>query len=399
MLTEKDLLSYFYAGNKTRENCRLGLELEQFSFNKVTNKPLPYHGDISVSALLNKMMADYGWQAYQENNVTIALKRKTENGGTQTISLEPGGQIELSGAAFKTISEVKQEAAQYISELYQAGDALGIGFLAIGLTPEWTREDFYTMPKQRYQIMKNYMPQVGTLGLDMMFRTCTVQVNMDYTSEPDMIEKMRVALALQPLATAYFANSSTLEGQDTAFKSYRSYIWAHTDHDRTGILPFMFDPDAGFERYMNYALDVPMYFIQRDGQYINCAGHSFRDFMQGKLTILPNETPTLKDWEDHLSTIFPEVRLKNFIEMRGADANPMEKSIKITDFWAHIIYNQDHLDMCSDLIKNWSVDDIAKFRANAAKYGLEAQTPDNRPIVGLLQDIFKGNDIILSELA
>jgi glutamate--cysteine ligase len=394
MLKHQDLLAYFYDGIKASDACKMGLEFEQFSYNKATGKPLPYDGDISVSALLNKMISDYGWQAYQENGITIALKRALSNGEIQHLSLEPGGQIELSGAVHKTISAVKQEVYEFCYELYKAGDSLGIGFKAMGLTPDWTREDFHTMPKQRYQIMKNYMPKVGTMGLDMMFRTCTVQLNMDYTSESDMIQKMRVAIALQPLATAYFANSSILEGQDTGFKSYRSYIWTHTDNNRTGILPFMFQDNAGFEAYMNYALNVPMYFIRRNGQYIDCTGQSFIDFMQGKLPAMPNAYPELSDWEDHLSTIFPEVRLKNFIEMRGADSNQLEKSVKITDFWTHLIYNQEVLDWCTGIIKDWNVEQILQLRLDGAKFGFMAHTPNNETLQKLFKKLFKGTDLI-----
>lgn len=394
MLTDQDLIAYFHAGSKKPEDCKIGLELEQFSFNKATGLPLPYDGEVSVSALLNKLVTDYGWQPYIENGVVIALKRKSSAGDIQTVSLEPGGQVELSGAVYCTIDEVKQTTREFCQELYTAGDSLGIGFQAIGLTPNWKRSDFHTMPKQRYQIMKNYMPSVGTMGHDMMFRTCTVQLNMDYTSEADMIQKMRVAIALQPLATAFFANSITLEGKDTGYKSYRSYIWTHTDNERTGILPFMFSENAGFEAYKEYALDVPMYFIERDGKYIDCAGLSFRDFMMGKLSALPNEYPTVKDWEDHLSTIFPEVRLKNFIEMRGADSNPLEKSLLIADFWVHLIYNQNNLDMCSNLIKNWSTDAIWTMRMDAAQYGLEAMTPDGEKLSELFHRLFEGNEVL-----
>jgi glutamate--cysteine ligase len=241
------------------------------------------------------------------------------------------------------------------------------------------------MPKQRYKIMKNYMPKVGTMGLDMMFRTCTVQINMDYTSEADMIQKMRVAIALQPLATAYFANSHLKEGTDTGYKSYRSFVWTDTDKNRTGILPFVFNDDFCFEKYQEYALNVPMYFVKRGDTYIDATGHSFKDFLNGRLSVFPNEYATITDWEDHLSTLFPEVRLKNFIEMRGADANPVDKSVEIADFWSQIIYNKDNLDKCSDIIKNWTAPDIWQMRLDAAQYGFDAKIPDNE----LLSELFK----------
>ncbi len=393
MLNNQDLLSYFYNGCKSADNCKMGLELEQFSFNTITGKPLPYYGDISVLALLTKLIDDYGWQPYREKEIIIALKRKLPSGGeTQVLSLEPGGQIELSGATHSTIDALKQEAFTFCQELYTAGKALNIGFKAIGFTPEWTRADFHTMPKQRYDIMKNYMPKVGTMGLDMMFRTCTVQINMDYTSEADMIQKMRVAMALQPLATAYFANSHLKEGVDTGFKSYRSHVWTDTDNQRTGILPFIFDKNFCFDTYKEYALDVPMYFVKRGDTYINTTGQSFRDFLNGKLPALPNEYPTITDFEDHLSTIFPEVRLKNFIEMRGADANPIEKSVKIADFWSHLIYNNQKLAECTDIIKNWAAKDVWEMRLNVAKYGFATKTPDNQLLSELFSRVFAGTD-------
>ncbi len=392
MLTHQDLLSYFHQGSKLADKCKMGLELEQFSFNTATGKPLPYYGDVSVLGLLTKLIDDYGWQAYREKEIVIALKRKLPTGETQVLSLEPGGQIELSGATHATIDALKQEAFDFCKELYRAGDSLGIGFKVFGFTPDWTRSDFHTMPKQRYDIMKNYMPKVGTMGLDMMFRTCTVQINMDYTSEPDMVQKMRVAMALQPLATAYFANSHIKEGVDTGFKSYRSYVWTDTDNNRTGILPFIFNPDFCFDSYKEYALDVPMYFVKRGDTYIDATGQSFRDFLQGKLSALPNEYPIITDWEDHLSTIFPEVRLKNFIEMRGADANPIEKSVKIADFWSHIMYNKNTLDMCTESIKGWTAEKIWQMRLDSAKLGFDAKTPDNQSLTELFGVVFAGTE-------
>ena len=389
MLNNQDLLSYFHKGSKQVDDCKMGLELEQFSFDKKTGKPLPYYGGVSVLTLLEKLIADYGWQAYREQNIIIALKRKLLNGETQLLSLEPGGQIELSGAVHKTIDALKQEVFDFCSELYITGDSLGIGFKAIGFTPDWTLDDFHTMPKQRYTIMKNYMPKVGTMGLDMMFRTCTVQINMDYTSEADMIQKMRVATALQPLATAYFANSHLKQGLDTGYKSYRSFVWTDTDKNRTGILPFIFNADFCFDTYKEYALNVPMYFVKRGDTYIDATGQSFRDFLNGKLPALPNEYPTMTDWEDHLSTLFPEVRLKNFIEMRGADANPVEKSVMIADFWSQIIYAKNNLDMCSNIIKNWTAEQIWQMRLDSARYGFDAKTPDNQLLSELYAMVFK----------
>lgn len=396
MLTNQDLLSYFHNGIKPQDELKMGLELEQFSFNKYTGKPLPYYGEISIFGLLTKLINDYGWQPYTEKEIIIALKRKLQTGEMQYLSLEPGGQIELSGAVHKTIHALKQEVLNFCDELYRAGDSLGIGFKAVGFTPDWKREDFHTMPKQRYQIMKDYMPKVGTMGLDMMFRTCTVQINMDYTSEADMVKKMRVAVALQPLATAYFANSHLKEGIDTGYKSYRSYVWTDTDNNRTGTLPFVFNNDFCFDTYKEYALDVPMYFVKRGDNYIDATGQSFRDFLIGKLPALPQEYPILTDWEDHLSTLFPEVRLKNFIEMRGADSNPVQKSVKIADFWSHLIYNQENLDFYSDYIKQWTADKILQMRLDVTKYGFDTKTPDNQSLLDLFNHIFANTDLVIA---
>ena len=393
MLSYDDLVGYFAAGCKPKKDFRFGLEWEQFSFNKATGKPLPYEGDVSISALLNKMIADYGWEAIQEKGITIALKRKIANGSVQTVSLEPGGQVELSGALQETVEDVKNEIFTFEKELTTAGDALGIGFKAYGLTPDWTRDDFHLMPKQRYDIMTRYMPKKGNLGLDMMFRTCTVQLNVDYVSEEDMIKKMRLGIAFQPLVTALFANSRILEGQDTGYASYRSHIWTDTDPDRTGILPFVFDEDFGFARYTDYILDMPMYFIRRDGAYIDCAGLSFRDFMKGELPARMGEYPTLQDWDDHVSTAFPEVRLKRFIEMRGADSVPAEKAVTLAEFWSGLVYNESCLDKCFDKIKDWSVEAIQTMRLDAAKYGLDAKCPDGRTLGALYAELQMGSCI------
>ena len=389
MLTYQDLVNYFRTGCKPKELFRFGLEWEQFSFNKATGKPLPYYGDVSVLALLEKLISDYGWQAYCEKDVIIALKRKDKNGNSQVISLEPGGQIELSGALQKTARDVYQEVEDYAKELYTVGDSLGIGFKSFGFTPDWTREDFHLVPKQRYKIMTEYMPKKGNLGLDMMFRTCTVQVNLDYSSEEDMIQKMRVAIAFQPLATALFANSRIKEGIDTGYASYRSHIWTDTDPDRTGMLGFVFDDNFGFARYTEYMLDVPMYFVKRGDNYIDASGLSFRDFMKGELSVLKGEYPTAKDWEDHVSTAFPEVRLKQFLEMRGADSASVDKVAYLAEFWNGLIYNETCLKESLERIQYWSVPAMEKMRLDAAKYGLEAFTPDDDTLGSVYQQLVK----------
>ena len=389
MLKYDDLVGYFQSGCKPRSDFRFGIEWEQFSYNKSTGKPLPYYGDISILSLLNKLIADYGWSPYYEGEVIIALKRKVANGTSQFLSLEPGGQVELSGALQKTVDDVRDELNTYYHELVTAGDALGIGFKAIGFTPDWTRDDFHLMPKQRYKIMTEYMPKKGNLGLDMMFRTCTIQVNMDYESEMDMINKMRVAIALQPLSTAIFANSRIKEGVDTGYASYRSHIWTDTDPDRTGMLDFVFDDDFGFCRYTDYMLNVPMYFVRRNGKYIDASGLSFRDFMRGELPVLMGEYPTLDDWIDHVSTAFPEVRLKSFIEMRGADSVPLERVADLADFWDKMIYNPDMLNKILAIIQKWDINLMKKMRNDVPRQGFLTQTPDGRNLRAFYDDLLK----------
>lgn len=387
MLTQNEMLDYFYKGCKPKEKFSFGIEWEQFSYNKSTGKPLPYYGEVSVLSLLEKFITDYGWQPYYEKDIIIALKRKLKNGSYQNISLEPGGQIELSGGLQHTIDEVRQEVHEYYQELITAGDALGIGFKAVGFTPDWTRDDFHLMPKQRYKIMTEYMPKKGNMGLDMMFRTCTVQVNMDYSSEQDMVHKMRVGIALQPLVTAIFANSRIKEGQDTGFASYRSHVWTDTDPDRTGMLTFVFDKDFGFERYLNYMLNVPMYFVKREGSYINCAGLDFKDFLAGKLAPLMGETPTLSDWEDHLSTAFPEVRLKNFIEMRGADSVSKDKVPYLAEFWGKLLYDEKNLQKSLEYIEGWEIDKIEAMRNHVPKLGFETIAPNGKSLKQVYEDM------------
>ena len=330
----RQLIEYFAAGNKPRAAWRMGTEHEKFGFHTATLKPLAYDGPAGIRAMLEGMTR-FGWEPVVEGNNPIALQR-----GKASVTLEPGGQFELSGAPLETLHETAEENAQHLDEVKEVAGEIGAGFIGLGFAPEWKREDMHWMPKGRYKIMREYMPKKGKLGLDMMLRTCTVQTNLDFESEADMVKKFRVSLALQPLATALFANSPFKEGKAAGYKSYRSHIWTDTDPDRCGMLPFVFEDGFGFERYADYMLDVPMYFVYRDGKYIDASGQSFRDFLKGKLPARPGELPTVNDWADHITTAFPEVRLKRFLEMRGADSGPLPALNALPALWVGLLYDQ-----------------------------------------------------------
>ena len=376
----RELVDWMEAGCKPPSSWRIGTEHEKFGFLKDGLRPVPYDGEASVRTLLEGLRDAYGWQGLYEDDKIIGLKRDGAS-----VSLEPGGQFELSGAPLEHIHQTCNEVGGHLSEVRAIADPLGIGFLGLGFSPKWSLEETPMMPKGRYGIMKAYMPKVGRLGHQMMFRSCTVQVNLDFSSEADMVKKMRVALALQPVGTALFANSPFAEGRTNGFLSYRAHVWSDTDPDRTGMLPFMFEEGAGFESYVDYALDVPMYFARRRGTYVDCAGHSFRDFIAGKLAPLPGERPTLDDWQDHLSTIFPEVRLKRFLEMRGSDSGPWDSLCAMPAFWVGLLYDQTALDEAWDLVKDWSAAHREAMRRAAPALGLKAAAPGGR----LLQDVAK----------
>jgi glutamate--cysteine ligase len=310
-----------------------------------------------------------GWEPIMEGDNIIGMFDVTHGGA---ISLEPGGQFELSGAPFDTVHQTCSELMAHLAQLREVAAPLGIGFLGLDMTPNWTRADMPMMPKGRYRIMTNYMPKVGKLGLDMMYRTCTVQTNLDFCSEADMVKKLRVSLALQPVATALFANSPFTEGKPNGFLSFRSEIWRDTDPDRSGMLAFAFEDGMGFERYVDYALGVPMYFIKRGDRYIDVAGKSFRDFFAGKLSDLPGERPTISDWANHLSTIFPEVRLKRYLEMRGADGGPWRRLPSLTAFWVGLLYDDAALDACWELVKDWSAAERQRLRDEVPRLGFKA---------------------------
>lgn len=346
-------------GCKPAADWRIGTEHEKFTFYRDTFRPVPYFGENGIGALLDKVQAETQWLPYYDGENVIGLNNPLGGGA---ISLEPGGQFELSGAPLETLHETCVETNDHLKLLKKFTDPMGIGFLGLGAAPTWTLDEIPAMPKSRYGIMKPYMEKVGTLGTSMMFRSCTVQVNLDFASEADMVKKLRVSLALQPVATALFANSPFLEGKPNGFLSFRSHIWLNTDNARTGMLPFAFEDGMSFERYADHALDVPMYFVIRDGQYINCAGESFRAFLDGKLPQLPGEKPTLKDWEDHLSTLFPEVRMKQFLEMRGADGGPWQGICALPAFWVGLLYDSTSLDAAWDLVKDWTKEEREALR-------------------------------------
>jgi glutamate--cysteine ligase len=376
----RQLIEYFAAGNKPKSAWRMGTEHEKFGFDKQTMKPLPYEGKTGIRAMLDGMTR-FGWEPVTEGNNTIALLRKGAN-----ITLEPGGQLELSGAMLETVHETSDENEQHISEVKTVANEIGAGFIGLGFAPQWKREDFDWMPKGRYKIMRDYMPKKGKLGIDMMLRTCTVQTNLDFESEADMVKKFRVSLALQPLATALFANSPFKEGQDTGFKSYRSQIWTDTDPDRCGMLPFVFEDGFGFERYADYMLNVPMYFVYRDGKYIDASGQDFKDFLKGKLAARPGELPSVNDWADHITTAFPEVRLKRYLEMRGADSGPLPMLSALPALWVGLLYDQGALDAAWDVVKGWSVADHDFLRRETPKTGLATQFK-GRPLAELGREV------------
>ncbi|MEM7493668.1 MAG: glutamate--cysteine ligase [Pseudomonadota bacterium] len=379
-----ELVEWFEAGATPKDKWRVGTEHEKFGFIRDGLKPLPYEGEASVKAMLEGLRDQFGWSPIEENGFLIGLKK-----GGASVSLEPGGQFELSGAPLETMHDTCNEVGQHLEEVRQIADPLGIGFLGLGASPLWSMDETPIMPKGRYKIMRAYMDKVGRLGRQMMFRTCTVQSNLDYADEADMVKKFRVSLALQPLGTALFANSPFLDGRPNGFLSYRAHIWTDTDPDRTGMLPFVFEDGFGFERYVDYALDVPMYFVRRGGEYLDASGLSFRDFMAGKLPILPGELPAMDDFEDHLSTIFPEVRLKRFLEMRGSDSGPWSQLCAFSAFWTGILYCSDCLDAAWQRVKNWTPAEREAMRQSARVLGLKTPIPGGQTLQDLAKEMLE----------
>ncbi|HWK36874.1 glutamate--cysteine ligase [Sphingomonas sp.] len=378
------LIEFFARGEKPRDRWRIGTEHEKFVFSLADHHAPGYDEPGGIRDLL-MALTEFGWQPVEENGQVIAM-----TGADGSISLEPAGQFELSGAPLDNLHQTCAETGRHLHQVKAVGDRLGIGFLGLGMWPDKARADLPIMPKGRYAIMLRHMPRVGSMGLDMMLRTCTIQTNLDYASEADMAQKFRVALALQPLGTALFANSPFTEGKPNGYLSYRSHIWSDTDPARTGMLPFVFEDGFGYERYADYALDVPMYFVYRDGRYIDAAGLSFRDFLDGRLSVLPGERPTIEDWADHLSTAFPEVRLKTFLEMRGSDGGPWDRICALPALWVGLLYDQGALDAAWDLVKDWSMEAREELRGAVPRLALDAPLPGGgklRDIAGEVLDI------------
>jgi glutamate--cysteine ligase len=371
-----DLVRHLSDGSKPRDEWRIGTEHEKFVYDLRTHKPLDYEGKPGIRGLLEGMRR-FGWQDVNEGENIIGLSQNAAS-----LSLEPGGQFELSGAPLKSVHETCAEVNTHLEQVREVAGEIGAGVIGLGFAPNWTMAETHQMPKGRYKIMRRYMPMVGGYGHEMMFRTCTVQVNLDFSSEADMVKKFRVGLALQPVATALFANSPFREGKPSGFLSYRSQVWTDVDNDRAGMLPWVFEDGMSFERYVDYALDVPMYFVYRDGKYIDVAGKSFRDFLARKIPEVKDIEPTMADWADHLTTIFPEVRLKKFLEMRGADGGSWRRICGLPALWVGIYYDQVALDAAWDLVKDWTAEDRQAMRSAVPVQGF--QTPFRNTNVGAL---------------
>jgi glutamate--cysteine ligase len=369
----EQLAQYLADGCKPKTDWRIGTEHEKFGYCKDTLQPLPFEGERSIEAVLAALRDRHGWAELREGGKLTGLEKDGAN-----VSLEPGGALELSGAPLESIHETCDEVNQHLREVMDIANEIGVSFIGLGAAPTWTHAQMPLMPKGRYKLMDAYMGKVGTMGRTMMRRTCTVQVNLDFGSEADMVQKMRVAVALQPVATALFANSPFFEGQTNGHKSWRSRVWRDLDADRTGMIPFIFEDGFGFEAWVQYALDVPMYFVYRDGKYIDALGMSFRDFLAGKLPAMPGEIPTLSDWADHLTTAFPEARMKKYIEMRGADGGPWRRLCALPAFWVGLMYDQGALDAAWDLVKHFDAETREALRVRASVDGLQAQVGDIR---------------------
>ena len=381
ILTKKKIIAYIEDGCKSKERWKIGTEHEKFAFQIENFKPINYE---KISLLFSALNESFGWKKIYEGSNIVAL----EKAGC-SITLEPGGQIELSGAPLENLFQTCEEVNLHQSELNSVSEKLGINYMGMGFLPKWELSDIKIMPKKRYQIMSKYMQKVGTNGLDMMLRTSTIQANFDFESEEDMVKKFRVGLSIQPAIIALYANSPFVSGKLSSYLSYRSWVWTKTDNQRCGILPFVFDDGFSFESYVDYLLKVPMYFVRRDGEYIDCAGSFFSDFMEGKLGVLPGRFPTMTDWMDHLTVAFPEVRLKKFIELRGADGGPWSSVCALPAFWTGIFYNSEILNEVWELVKNWNNEQRKIFYDEVSRKGLQSKTPDKSDIKVFLLKLLK----------
>lgn len=369
--SKADLVAYLASGCRPREDWRIGTEHEKLVFVRDDLRRPTYDGPQGILALLTGLQR-FGWSPIEEGPNLVALTRADG----ASVTFEPGGQLELSGAMLDDLHRTCSEIHDHLEQVRLVGTELGLGVVGLGFDPKWQREQVPWMPRSRHQIMRAYMPQRGTLGLDMMLRTCTVQVNLDFGSESDMVQKLRVSTALQPIVTALFANSPFTEGQPNGYQSYRAQVWSDTDNDRSGLLPFIFDSSMGFERYVDWALDVPMYFVQRNGEYHDVAGQSFRSFMAGELVGFRGQKPTMGDWVDHLSILFPDVRLKRFLEQRGADAGPWRELCALPALWVGLLYDQASLDAAWELVSGWSLAQHVQLRERVPVHGLRTQISD-----------------------
>ncbi|MGZ3197739.1 MAG: glutamate--cysteine ligase [Croceibacterium sp.] len=379
--SREQLIAPMQEGEKSPDQWRIGTEHEKLVYKTDDHRAPSYDEAGGIRDILLELR-EFGWRPVEEGGKVIAMA-----GDDGTVSLEPAGQLELSGAAVENLHQTCAETGRHLHQVKAVGERCGVGFLGLGMWPDKTREELPIMPKGRYAIMLQHMPRVGSLGLDMMLRTCTIQVNLDYCSEANMVKKFRTSLALQPLATALFANSPFTEGKPNGYLSYRSHIWSDTDPHRTGMLPFVFEDGFGYERYVDYMLDVPMYFVFRDGKYIDAAGQSFRDFLAGKLPALPGELPLESDWIDHLSTAFPEVRLKSFLEMRGADGGPWNRICALPALWVGLLYDDAALDTAWDLVKHWSMDEREALRDAVPRLALDTPLPGGGKLLDLAREV------------
>ena len=386
-----DLAAYLAGGEKPGADWRIGTEHEKFCFTTADQQPIPYEGDASIMTLFKGLMS-LGWHPLEDAGKIIALEDAgkiiaLEDQRGATISLEPGGQFELSGAPLVNLHQTCDEVHRHLAQVKTVADAHGIGMVGLGFTPFASLADMPMMPKGRYGLMKGYMPEVGTRGHDMMFRTCTIQVNLDFDSEKDMATKMQLGQALQPFATALFANAPLREGTKTGRVSERAFTWLDVDEAHSGLLVQALGGDLTYEAYVQYALDVPMYFVLRDeAGFIDARGQSFRDFMDGKLPALPGEKPTIKDWENHLSTLFPEARLKRFIEMRGADGGPWNHICALPAFWVGLLYDRGAMYAAKDLVSGWSVNALQTLRQQVPHTGMATEF-EGRTVQSWLQEL------------